>query len=130
MEIALLTLAAVAQDTSAFKAPKEKLSYALGMEIGNGFRKQALDLDPTSVSRGFADAFSGGKTLLTEDEMRAVLTSAQEEYKAFWSDSESSRGFQSATSHFFAAPALAPVETPVLHVFSSTWQSPLAWLSC
>jgi hypothetical protein len=34
--------------------------------------------------------------------------------------------FQSATSHFFAAPALAPVRTPVLHAFSGTWQSPLA----
>lgn len=79
--IALLSIAAVAQNTSAFKTPKDRLSYALGMQIGNGFRKQALDLDPASVSRGFADAFSGGTTLLTEDEMRAVLTSAQEEYK-------------------------------------------------
>jgi len=51
------------------------------MEIGNGFRKQALDVDPASVSKGLADAFSGGKTLLTEDEMRAVLTSAKEEYQ-------------------------------------------------
>jgi len=78
---ALLTLAAAAQDTAQFKTPKEKLSYALGMEIGNGFRKQALELDPATVSQGFADAFSGSKTLLTEDEMRAVLTSAQEDYR-------------------------------------------------
>jgi len=79
--LALLAVPAAAQDTPTFKTPKEKFSYALGMEIGNGFRKQALDLDPDSVGKGFADAFSGGKTLLTEDEMRAVLTSAQEEYK-------------------------------------------------
>lgn len=78
--LALLTVPAAAQDAPAFKTPKDKFSYALGMEIGKGFRKQALDLDPESVGKGFADAFSGGKTLLTEDEMRAVLTSAQEEY--------------------------------------------------
>jgi len=79
--LALLAVPAAAQDTPTFKTPKEKFSYALGMEIGNGFRKQALDLDPESVGKGLADAFSGGKTALTEDEMRAVLTSAQEEYK-------------------------------------------------
>jgi FKBP-type peptidyl-prolyl cis-trans isomerase FklB len=79
--LALLAAPAVAQDTPAFKTPKEKLSYALGMEIGSGFRKQGLELDAASVGRGFADAFSGGTTLLTEDEMRAVLTSAQEEFK-------------------------------------------------
>ena len=79
--LALLEVPAAAQDTPTLKTPKEKFSYALGMEIGNGFRKQALDLDPESVGKGLADAFSGGKTALTEDEMRAVLTSAQEEYK-------------------------------------------------
>jgi len=76
-----LTVYGVAEDTSALKTPQEKFSYALGMEIGNGFRKQALDLDPATVGKGLADAFSGGKTLLTEDEMRTVLTSAQEELR-------------------------------------------------
>ena len=79
--IAIFAVAAAAQDTSQFKTPQEKISYALGMEIGNNFRKQALDVDPASVGRGLADAFAGGKTLLTEDEMRAVLASAQEEYR-------------------------------------------------
>jgi len=79
--IVFLTIPAAAQDSPAFKTAKEKFSYALGMEIGSGFRKQALDLDPETLGKGFADAFAGGKTLLTEDEMRAVLASAQEEYK-------------------------------------------------
>ena len=79
--IAIFALAAAAQDTSQFKTPQEKISYALGMEIGNNFRKQALDVDPATVGRGLADAFAGGNTLLTEDEMRTVLASAQEEYR-------------------------------------------------
>ena len=81
LAIALPTIAATAQDAPAFKTPQEKFSYALGMEIGNGFRKQALDVDPATVGKGLADAFSGGKTQLTEDEMRTVLTTAQEEFK-------------------------------------------------
>jgi len=79
--LALLAMPAAAQDTPTFKSQKEKFSYALGMDIGDGFRKQALEVDPESLAKGLADAFSGGKTLLTEDEMRAVLSSAQEDYK-------------------------------------------------
>ena len=79
--IVLFAIPAAAQDAPAFNNAKETFSYALGMEMGTGFRKQALDLDPESFGKGFAGAFSGGKTLLTEEEMRAVLASAQEEYR-------------------------------------------------
>jgi FKBP-type peptidyl-prolyl cis-trans isomerase FklB len=79
--VAVLAVAAVAQDAPALKSSKEKFSYALGMQMGSGFRKQGLELDTTSLGKGIADAFSGGKTLLTEDEMRSVLAAAQEEYK-------------------------------------------------
>jgi FKBP-type peptidyl-prolyl cis-trans isomerase FklB len=79
--LTLLTLPAATGDTPEFKTSKEKFSYALGMEIGSGFRKQALDLDPQTLSKGIADAFSGAKTLLTEDEMRDVLKSAQKEFQ-------------------------------------------------
>jgi len=82
MALGLLTLPAAIGDTTEFKTPKEKFSYALGMEIGSDFRKQALDLNPQTLSKGIADAFAGAKTLLTEDEMRAVLKSAQAELQA------------------------------------------------
>lgn len=79
--LALLAGPAVVSDTPAFKTSKEKFSYALGMEIGAGFRKQALDLDPDSLSKGFSDAFSGSKTLLTQEEMRTVLKEAQADFQ-------------------------------------------------
>ena len=89
LAFAFLTIAASAQqpasgttqDASAFKTEKEKTSYAVGMQLGAGFHKQGLDLDPASVEKGFADGFSGGKTLLTEDEARATLKIAQAEYQ-------------------------------------------------
>jgi FKBP-type peptidyl-prolyl cis-trans isomerase FklB len=57
------------------KTQKEKNSYALGMSIGTGLRKQgvATGVDPALVSRGLRDAISGGKTAMAEDEMRAAL---------------------------------------------------------
>ncbi len=54
---------------------KAKNSYALGMSIGTGLKKQgvATAVDPALVSRGLRDAMGAGKTAMTEDEMRAAL---------------------------------------------------------
>jgi FKBP-type peptidyl-prolyl cis-trans isomerase FklB len=73
--------AAPAQDTSPLKTTAEKNGYALGMQIGTGIRKQGLEVDAASFTKGFTDAFAGGKTLLTEDEVRSILHAAQEEYQ-------------------------------------------------
>ncbi|HLZ41495.1 MAG TPA: FKBP-type peptidyl-prolyl cis-trans isomerase [Candidatus Sulfotelmatobacter sp.] len=55
------------------KTQREKASYALGMSIGSGMHRQGLPVDPALVSRGLRDALAGGKTLMTEDEMKAAL---------------------------------------------------------
>jgi len=59
------------------KTDKEKASYAIGMNIGEGMRRQSLDIDPAIVGRGLKDAFSDSKTLMTESEMRATLSAFQ-----------------------------------------------------
>jgi FKBP-type peptidyl-prolyl cis-trans isomerase len=45
------------------------------MNVGTGMRKQGVAeaVDPALVARGLRDALSGGKTAMTEDEMRAAL---------------------------------------------------------
>jgi FKBP-type peptidyl-prolyl cis-trans isomerase FklB len=57
------------------KTQKEKNSYALGMSIGSGLKRQGVGtaVDPALVSRGLRDAIGTGKTAMTEDEMRAAL---------------------------------------------------------
>jgi FKBP-type peptidyl-prolyl cis-trans isomerase FklB len=64
------------------KTQKDKVSYAMGMNFGTGFRKQSIDIDPTILARGLRDALSNGKTLLTEDEARVVLTQLQTDLRA------------------------------------------------
>jgi FKBP-type peptidyl-prolyl cis-trans isomerase len=59
------------------KTDLQKQSYAMGMNLGTGLHRQGITLDPALVSRGIKDAQSGGKTLMTEDEARAVLTQLQ-----------------------------------------------------
>ena len=70
-------------ETSPFKTRKEKFSYALGMNIGNGLgqnlKKQSVEFDPNLVANGLKDSLSGGKTLLTADEAQTVLREVQVE---------------------------------------------------
>jgi len=60
---------------TALTTPKQKNSYALGMSIGTGLKRQGVAgaVDPATVARGLRDALAGAKTALTEDEMRAAL---------------------------------------------------------
>lgn len=68
--------------SSALPTEKDRVSYAIGMNVGSGLKKQSIDVDPNLVFQGLKDALSGGKTLLTEDEVRATFMSLQEEMRA------------------------------------------------
>ena len=63
------------------KTQKEKFSYALGMNIGNGMHRQGVDIDPNILVRGMKDALAGRKPLLTEDEARAAVMQVQNEVR-------------------------------------------------
>jgi FKBP-type peptidyl-prolyl cis-trans isomerase FklB len=66
---------------SPLKTEKDKVSYAIGMNVGTNFKRQGIDVDPNLFMQGLKDASSGGKTLLTESEERAVLTQFQAELR-------------------------------------------------
>jgi len=81
---ALLTLAALAtaggllaQDTNLFKNEMEKASYALGLNLGNNWKRQDIELDFDLLLKGLNDTKEGAKPLLTEQETREVLASYQ-----------------------------------------------------
>jgi len=69
----------------AFTTRKEKFSYALGMNIGsnlgNTLKNQSVEVDWNLVSQGLKDSTGGGKTRLTEEEEKAVLTEVQNEVR-------------------------------------------------
>jgi FKBP-type peptidyl-prolyl cis-trans isomerase len=82
LAIGLWAGSASAQDAPApLKTQKEKLSYAIGMEMGKGVKAQGLDVDPGLVSQGLKDAITGGKSLMSDDELQTVITALQEQMK-------------------------------------------------
>jgi FKBP-type peptidyl-prolyl cis-trans isomerase FklB len=73
--------ASEAQKTPAFKTPKDKLSYAIGMNVGTSLHRESIEVDPNLVRQGLEDALSGRKTLLTEEEARGALGELQGELR-------------------------------------------------
>jgi FKBP-type peptidyl-prolyl cis-trans isomerase len=61
------------------KTQKEKFSYAVGMKMGENFKKQAVPVDPSILARGVRDALAGGKTVLTDDEAQSAIMDVQKQ---------------------------------------------------
>jgi FKBP-type peptidyl-prolyl cis-trans isomerase FklB len=70
------------QNVLMLKTQKDKLSYALGMNLGTNLHKETVEVDPAILLRGLKDALAADKTLLTEDEARAALTQLQTEVRS------------------------------------------------
>jgi FKBP-type peptidyl-prolyl cis-trans isomerase FklB len=79
--VLLLSFTAAAQNAPVLKTDKDKFSYALGMNFGENFRKQGLELDPAVFAKAFAESFNGGKTAITDEEMKTLLTAAAQEIR-------------------------------------------------
>lgn len=53
---------------------KDKVSYAIGMNIGMSMKKDSLDVDPNVLAQGLKDALSGAKALMTDAEANSVMS--------------------------------------------------------
>jgi len=71
-----------AEENLMLKNQKDKVSYIIGMEIGKNFKKQSIDIDPDILTKGIKDAISGGKPLLTEQEIQENMVTFQKEMMA------------------------------------------------
>jgi FKBP-type peptidyl-prolyl cis-trans isomerase FklB len=71
-----------AAKTLTLKDQKDKVSYALGLNLGANLRRQSVEADPAIIEQGIKDAIAGGKTLLTDDEARAALIQLQTDLRA------------------------------------------------
>ena len=73
--------AANSQNPSALQTEKDKVSYAIGMNIGRNLHKDSIDVDPNLLLRGMKDAMAGGKTLLTDDEAKSAMMTLQNDLR-------------------------------------------------
>jgi len=69
------------QDKPDLTNPKQRTSYAIGLDIATNLKAREIDLDPKALAAGIADALAD-KPALKPEEMREVLMKLQQEMTA------------------------------------------------
>ena len=67
---------------SALATPEAQSSYALGLNIGAGMRKDGVVLDPDAFLKGVKDAIANAKPALSDEQMAAILGQLQDSIAA------------------------------------------------
>ena len=79
--LVLLASRVGAGETAALETPKERMSYGIGVEIARNFRRLGLDLDVDALIQAMRDVYSGGKLLMSEEDLRAAKAAYQDELR-------------------------------------------------
>lgn len=76
---ALTSTPAAVQDRPALASDRDKVSYALGMDLGRQLRQKNVEVDVAVFGRGLADALGGAAPLMSEQEARRLIGAMQSE---------------------------------------------------
>ncbi|WP_238389698.1 FKBP-type peptidyl-prolyl cis-trans isomerase [Pseudoxanthomonas koreensis] len=68
---------AVAQDRASLQTEKEKISYAIGLDVARSFQPVAKDVDFAAMQKGLDNALAGGKPLQSEEQAQATHAALQ-----------------------------------------------------
>ena len=71
-----------ADPAPALKDQKDKVSYAIGLDIGRNLKRQGVEVTAEALSAGVRDAMTGGKPALSDDEAKEVLNAYRTELMA------------------------------------------------
>jgi FKBP-type peptidyl-prolyl cis-trans isomerase FklB len=71
-----------AAEKPELKNQKDKESYSLGYQFGQGAKSQGLDINVELYTSGIQDALSGSKPQLSQEEMRQTVSEIQKRFIA------------------------------------------------
>jgi hypothetical protein len=75
------TTAAAKPKPLVLTTEKDKQSYAIGLNVGKSLHRDNIDVDPKIVLQGLKDAMAGGAVLLTDDQIKTVMTDLQNQVR-------------------------------------------------
>src|SRR4249919_2024639 len=64
--------AAAVQEKKMLSTDRDKVSYAIGMDVGGSFKPIANDVDFTALEKAVRNAFEGGKPLISEADAKTT----------------------------------------------------------
>jgi len=71
-----------AEENIVLKDQKDKVSYSIGIDIGNNLKNLKVDMNLDLLVRGIRDVLSETKLLMTEQEIRSTMMAFQKELMA------------------------------------------------
>lgn len=80
LTFALLPAVAVGQESKP-AGEKEKVSYALGVNLANQLRTQRIDVDPDALGKGLEDGLRGTGLRLSAHEVQSIVANLQRQAK-------------------------------------------------
>lgn len=79
---AIIALHSTAVSAAKPSTDLEKFSYAIGIQIGAGFKRDGIEVDTKVMSEAINDVLSGKQPQMSIDEMRATMDAAQQKLLA------------------------------------------------
>ncbi|KTC82019.1 FKBP-type peptidyl-prolyl cis-trans isomerase [Legionella cincinnatiensis] len=77
-----MSTAMATTDATSLTTDKDKLSYSIGADLGKNFKNQGIDINPEALAKGMQDGMSGAQLILTEEQMKDVLSKFQKDLMA------------------------------------------------
>ncbi len=77
-----LAASLTAAEPTDLKDPKDRVSYSIGMDIGNNLKRQSIEVNPDMLTKGLKDVLTGQKPELSQEEAHAAIMNLQKEMMA------------------------------------------------
>lgn len=80
LSLCFVATTAIAQNAdNQLKDKTDKISYAIGVDVGKSIHKQKIDVKPETFLMGLKDGLAEKSTLMTDEEIRQTLLALQTE---------------------------------------------------
>jgi FKBP-type peptidyl-prolyl cis-trans isomerase len=81
LAIGLTTVHAGAADKLQIKTQKDKISYAIGVDVAKNFKRLGVDIDLDILVKGLRDGMADKKLLMNDDDLRATMIAYLEQLR-------------------------------------------------
>lgn len=75
----LMASTAIAAEKMQLTTPKDKVSYAIGMDMANSLKQNKIDVSPDILGKAIKDVLTGQEPVMSDDEAKAALMNLQKE---------------------------------------------------
>ena len=80
--MSLVMSTAIAATDTTLNTDVDKLSYSIGSDLGKNFKRQGIEINPAVMAKGIQDGMGSAPLLLTDKQMKDVLTKFQKDLMA------------------------------------------------